>query len=46
LSDATSKLGRLKALRKYDGENAMHIFTGEIDVLLLRGDYDAVAVIR
>lgn len=42
LSQAIIYLEKLKALRHFEAENAIHVLKGEVDVHLLRGSFDTV----
>lgn len=43
LTEATAKLEKLKALQYYDVDTALNILIAEVDVNMLRGDFEEVA---
>jgi hypothetical protein len=42
LTEATAKLEKLKALQYYDVDTALHVLMAEVDVNMLRGDFEEV----
>jgi hypothetical protein len=44
LTEATAKLEKLKALQYYDVDTALHVLMAEVDVNVLRGDYEEVCL--
>jgi hypothetical protein len=44
LREATAKLEKLKALQYYDVDTALHVLMAEVDVNVLRGDFEEVCL--